>query len=62
MSCTCKFGKGLKVNHCVVCHETFTSLTAFDRHWRGGHRLPQDAGLVQRGNGRWSLPSRGAWK
>lgn len=32
MSCTCNFGTGLSVCHCARCHQTFTSVTAFDMH------------------------------
>lgn len=58
--CTCQFGGGHQVSHCAACHETFTSLTAFDRHQRHGHCTPPaSTGLVQHANGRWSLPGRG---
>lgn len=32
MSCTHNFGTGLSTCHCARCHETFTSITAFDMH------------------------------
>ena len=28
---------GLKTAHCAACHETFTGLTAFDKHRTGSH-------------------------
>jgi hypothetical protein len=37
---------GLSTAHCGSCHVTFTSVTAFDRHRRGGRCLdPVEAGL-----------------
>lgn len=57
--CTCKFGTGRKTSHCVACHETFTSLSGFDRHWRHGVCVPPaSVGLMQHPNGRWSFPDR----
>ncbi len=32
MSCACDFGTGLNICHCAGCHETFTSVSAFDKH------------------------------
>lgn len=32
MSCACNFGTGLSTCHCAGCHQTFTSVTAFDKH------------------------------
>ena len=38
---------GLGSAHCVGCHESFTSVSAFDLHRRGGEcRHPADVGLV----------------
>ena len=42
---------GMEVSHCGSCHETFSSLTSFDRHQNraGSEKLcrdPQEAGLV----------------
>ena len=34
MSCDCDFGAGLRICHCAGCHETFTSVSAFDLHQR----------------------------
>lgn len=34
MSCKCNFGTGLSTCHCAGCHQTFTSVTAFDMHQR----------------------------
>jgi hypothetical protein len=56
---------GLKTAHCAACHETFTTVTAFDRHRRG---LPDDrhcvdplsVGLVDAGRAYicWAFPGR----
>ena len=32
MSCMHDFGGGLATCHCASCHQTFTSITAFDKH------------------------------
>jgi hypothetical protein len=34
VSCKCNFGSGLSTCHCAGCHETFTSVSAFDLHQR----------------------------
>jgi hypothetical protein len=41
VSCQCDFGAGLSTCHCAGCHETFTSVSAFDMHQRIG-----DGGLT----------------
>jgi hypothetical protein len=53
---------GLSRAHCAGCHRTFSAVTAFDLHRRGGACLdPADAGLVER-NGMWGQPGKvGAW-
>jgi hypothetical protein len=51
--CNARWG-GLNTSHCSGCHETFTSLSAFDAHRTGSHANgtrtclpPTKAGLVQ---------------
>ena len=53
---------GLNTCHCGGCHETFTSVGAFDRHRRGGKCLdPAEIGLVPANKPwtGWSWP--GTW-
>lgn len=59
---------GLNAAHCAACHETFTSVSAFDQHRTGSHAkgtrhclTPTDVGLVpaDREWKGWSLP--GSW-
>lgn len=52
--------------HCSRCHETFSSLSAFDRHWVGAVgrdcRKPSEVGLLMVPGplgGIWSWPSDG---
>jgi hypothetical protein len=54
---------GLKTCHCTVCHQTFTTVTGFDRHRTGpaGDRrciTPEQAGLVLMGRDYpcWGIP------
>ena len=42
--------------HCRRCCSTFTGVTAFDKHWAGGHKSPADAGLTEVRPGVWGLP------
>lgn len=44
---------GLKTCHCTVCHRTFSTIAAFDKHRRGSYELdtrhcvdPVEAGLI----------------
>lgn len=58
--CGAKWG-GHRASHCGKCHETFSSLTAFDQHRRGlTCRAPDDSGLVPEDNKHgttvWRLP------
>lgn len=53
--CDARWG-GLKTCHCSACHNTFTSITAFDKHRTGSHALsertclePSAVGLVLTG-------------
>jgi hypothetical protein len=60
---------GLGIAHCASCHETFTTVSNFDRH-RAGSRVrglvagecnaPDDAGLVLNERGQWAMPGREA--
>jgi hypothetical protein len=34
--CHVRWG-GLKTAHCAACHQTFTAITAFDKHRSGSH-------------------------
>jgi hypothetical protein len=34
--CSAEFS-GLKTAHCTVCHATFTTVSAFDKHRAGSH-------------------------
>lgn len=50
---------GLKTCHCIGCHETFTTITSFDKHRQRGHCLqPADVGLAKVGRDYpcWGLP------
>lgn len=65
---------GLKTEHCMVCHETFTNTLAGDRHRIGDHALVTGpnrrrcrtavemlkAGLIQNGKGYWTRDRNGA--
>lgn len=70
--CPARWG-GANTAHCAACHETFTSVTTFDRHrarrrvveggkrrWLGEDGVctpPADLGLVQNDRGQWLLPN-----
>ena len=51
---------GTRRSHCAGCHETFTSVSAFDRHQTlndGSHcHDPATRGLIQRPDGVWRHP------
>lgn len=54
---------GLKAEHCMACHETFTGTTAGDKHRRGEYpnRYCTNEGLeYNERRGMWKLP--GTWK
>ncbi len=54
-SCTRRWG-GLRAAHCPSCHVTFSGVSAFDRHQRGGRCLnPASMGLVNSGE-IWTYP------
>jgi hypothetical protein len=53
--CSARWG-GLKTSHCTACHETFTTVTSFDKHRTGSHPVdtrscldPASVGLVSAG-------------
>lgn len=57
--CSTKWG-GFKTCHCTACHETFSTISNFDRHRKTGKcQPPKDCGLVRRENGAWCMPSDG---
>lgn len=65
--CSKRWG-GLNTAHCAACHETFTGLTAFDKHRDGSHSKgtraclePAEVGLVDanRAYPCWGWPSDG---
>ena len=44
--CSATWG-GMNTAHCSGCHTTFTGITAFDAHRRGGECIPaESAGLT----------------
>lgn len=52
---------GQNTSHCTACHETFTGITAFDAHHRGGHKHPstmEALALIDRAHGQkvWGYP------
>jgi hypothetical protein len=58
---------GLKTAHCTVCHQTFTTVGAFDKHRDGSHADdtrhcvdPESVGLVNAGRAYpcWGFPGR----
>ncbi len=62
--CHARWG-GLKTAHCAACHQTFTAITAFDKHRSGSHSEdtrrcldPASVGLIdaQRAYPCWGLP------
>ena len=62
--CGARFG-GLNTAHCSGCHQTFTGMTAFDRHRDGSHttgrtcRTPDDVDLIDAGRSYpcWGSPA-----
>ena len=58
---------GLKTAHCTGCHDTFTVVSAFDKHRSGSHANdtrhcvnPETVGLVDAGRAYqcWGFPGR----
>lgn len=59
---------GLRIEHCTVCHETFTGATAGDMHRTGDHAINEgpdrrrclttaemiDKGMAQNDRGQWT--------
>lgn len=69
-SCTCGARwNGENTAHCSGCHQTFTGLTAFDKHRSGSHvtgrhcQDPWDIGLVDAGRAYqcWGFPNTDGW-
>lgn len=66
--CPARWG-GTKTAHCSGCHETFTTVSAFDKHRGGSHPdnryciNPGSVGLVLTGRGYrcWGVPG-GDWE
>lgn len=51
---------GTSPAHCgaALCHCTFTGVTVFDRHRRGGYCLdPVGLGMVRNERGLWGMPN-----
>lgn len=68
VQCRAHWG-GLKTAHCSECHQTFTAITAFDKHRTGSHPLstrhcldPATIGLIDAGRAYpcWGAPGRDA--
>jgi hypothetical protein len=61
---TCRCGArwtGLSRAHCAACHDTFTTVTNFDRHRRNGRCVdPASVGLIFK-NGLWRQPTPMGW-
>lgn len=59
---------GYKTAHCCACHETFSTVSNFDRHRQGPHSdvrprfcvSPESVGLVDAGRAYrcWAMPGR----
>lgn len=55
--CDSRWG-GLGRAHGSCCHRTYSGITAFDAHRKGGVcNLPGDVGLVRRDDGIWGYPA-----
>jgi hypothetical protein len=63
--CAAEFS-GLKTSHCTACHQTFATVTAFDKHRSGSHATdtrqclePSSVGLVKssRAYACWGYPA-----
>lgn len=61
---------GYNTSHCSGCHETFTSLSAFDKHRTGSHASgsrrclpPAEVGLVSAGRNYpcWGMEGDDRW-
>lgn len=72
MPWTCRQGrKGMSggAQHCAVCHETFSSTSAGDKHrvgpWTARRCLSpeemQEAGLRRNSRGVWAIASKTPW-
>jgi len=59
--CRCKASwTGANTSHCSFCHQTFSTVANFDKHWGPGeyraHRHPSDVGLILSPRGYWTAP------
>ena len=66
---------GHRIEHCTVCHETFTGTSAGDKHRTGGHAVfvgperrrcltpdeMRDKGMSQNERGQWTLGGTSYW-
>lgn len=59
---------GLNTSHCSACHQTFTGLSAFDKHRTGSHAnstrhcvAPESVGLVDAGRAYPCWAFEGTW-
>jgi hypothetical protein len=48
-TCSAEWG-GMNTAHCARCHTTFTGITAFDAHRRGGICIPAESVGLSRTN------------
>jgi hypothetical protein len=78
MSTTCHCGAtwtGHRIEHCTVCHETFTGTTAGDKHRTGDHNEStgpdrrrclsraemREKGMALNGRGQWTNGGTSPW-
>lgn len=74
--CTCDTTwTGLRIEHCLECHETFTGTTSGDRHRVGDHALTtgpdrrrcltaeemRGKGMTQNASGHWTNGGTSPW-
>ena len=66
--CNLRWG-GLKTAHCTACHETFTTVSTFDKHRAGSHASgtrhclpPAEVGLVEAGRAYPCWAQAGTWE
>lgn len=66
--CNLRWG-GLKTAHCAACHETFTTVSTFDKHRAGSHASgtrhclpPAEVGLVEAGRAYPCWAQAGTWE
>lgn len=62
-TCAAAWG-GQRTSHCMRCHQTFTGVSAFDRHQAAREcREPETVGLVDAGRAYpcWGWPTADDW-